>query len=227
MAPPAGGGGVRVTPRVSSGGGGRARALAVAPEAPAPQAVPSPAAPPATHPRPRLVHSQPEAAVAPRSAPRPGVMPSQVPIAAALAALQGGSRPANAYPICWPVSFGPAPATVFIKTTPPDRDYQEQQQAALVRRWLRAYRDPDFIPERYHIHHVLPLFLGGVDDLTRNGMTLQRTIHLRGHAILRQQPQMAAPPPPLRPLATDIYRHPNGTMYWLAGYKESRGEICP
>jgi hypothetical protein len=208
---------------VSAGRGGAARALAEVPEV-TPQPV---------RPRPELVHSQPQEAVVPRAAaapqqaPSPGTLPSAVPLPAALAALQGKPRPANAYPICWPIHFGPAPATVFIKTTPPDRDYAEQQQAALVRRWLRAFRDPGFVAERYHVHHVLPLFLGGADDLARNAMTLLATTHLRSHAVLRHQPQMATPPPPLQPLGPDIYRHPVGTMYWLAGYKENPEQVCP
>jgi hypothetical protein len=90
----------------------------------------------------------------------------------------------------------------------------------------RKFRDPDFDPDKYHVHHVDPLFLGGPDNLRINGTIIDKTNHLRGHWMLRQQPQMLTPPPGLPPLQKDMYDHPSGILYILAGYKESAEEVC-
>ena len=131
------------------------------------------------------------------------------------------------YPICWPEQFGPPTQTRFVrKKVGGVRDYKEQKQARMQLRW-RNIRDPDFDDRIYHVHHVIPLFLGGADNLGTNALTLYGTIHLKGHRVLRKQPQMLKPPRPLKPLDPDIYKHPGGTRYFLAGYKKEPNELCP
>ncbi len=113
----------------------------------------------------------------------------------------------------------------FVRTTTPERDVEEQEQARLHLRY-RQQVDPGFIARDYHVHHVLPLFLGGADDLRTNGMTLPAHIHLRGHGTLNRQPQMLTPPPGLPPLSPNILQHPPGTPYELTGYKWRANETC-
>ena len=190
---------------------------------PDPEPVPPPVAESVPQPPPRPV---PQAG--PQGSRAPGIFPPVVPLPSAVHHLRDArQRPPGCYPICWPLSFGIAPSMVFIRATTPDRDYVHARQVGLVLRWLREWRDPGFVANDYHVHHVLPLFLGGVDDLRSNGVVLPALVHLRGHATLQHQPQMATPPAPLRPLDPDIYRHPVGTMYWLAGYKANRESSCP
>jgi Domain of unknown function (DUF4157) len=129
------------------------------------------------------------------------------------------------YPICWPIQLGPPTQSLFVRVKGAARDEEEAQQARLALEW-RKLRDPDFDPSKYHVHHVNPLFLGGADDLRNNGTTIPARLHLRGHWILRQQPQMLTPPPPLPPMPVDMYAHPGGTLYRLAGFKETAEEVC-
>jgi hypothetical protein len=135
----------------------------------------------------------------------------------------------SAYPLCW-TDVLPPPVTrdgrvwTRFERTRSARDEQEAAQARMLLDW-RAFRQPDFDPNRLHMHHVVPLFLGGPDNFAINGIALQRRIHLRGHHILRYQPQMRTPPPPLLPLPEDLYAHPIGTPYKLVGYKGQPG--CP
>ena len=129
------------------------------------------------------------------------------------------------YPICWPVVLGPPRSVFFERVKSAERDEDEAKQARMALEW-RRFRDPDFDPQKYHVHHVDPLFLGGPDDLKRNAITLEKGLHLRGHARLRSQPQMATPPAPLAPLPTDLYKHPDGIKYQLAGFKEEGKETC-
>lgn len=139
-------------------------------------------------------------------------------------------RHPNAYPICWPVLLGPPmllglPVEMFIRTPGAERDEEDAEQRRL-RLAYRAREDPDFIARRYHIHHSVPLFLGGLDATPGNLVLLHRTSHIRGHADLRYQPQMLTPPCPLAPLPADILAHPSGTPYELVGFKERRNERC-
>ena len=128
------------------------------------------------------------------------------------------------YPICWAVQLGPPKTKRFVRTQS-ERDEEEATQARMALQW-RQFRDPDFNASDFHVHHVHPLFLGGPDDLKINGTTIPKSLHLKGHAVLRQQPQMATPPPGLPPLPSDMYAHPEGTPYELVGFKESAGEKC-
>ena len=209
--PPGGAGPVA---RGSAFEGSAARALpAPAPIEPEPVRLPPPAAAP----------------VATRPAVRPSV--GRGTAAAAGAATATGTavsrqgRRASAYPLCWPVQLGPAPATRFTRTTSPERDVDEQQQARLRLRY-REQIDPGFVARDYHVHHVLPLMLGGADDLRSNAVTWPARVHLRGHAVLNRQPQMLRPRPGLPPLPANIIMHPPGTPYELAGYKENTDEVC-
>ncbi len=123
----------------------------------------------------------------------------------------------SAYPIVWPLTLPPPPQKFFVRFSQ-QRDEDEAKQARMALDW-RAFRDPDFDPRRFHVHHVVPLFLGGRDDLATNGIVWPKGLHLTGHARLRDQPQMLYPPVPLAPLPPDLYDHPQGTRYWIAGYK--------
>jgi Domain of unknown function (DUF4157) len=133
-------------------------------------------------------------------------------------------RSPRAYPICWPTQLGPPFSKDFVRTKS-ERDEVEATQARMALNW-RQFRDPDFDPTKFHVHHVDPLFLGGPDDLQGNATTIPKRLHLRGHASLRKQPQMVLPPPPLRPLPIDLYAHPIGTPYRLVGFKDTSDEWC-
>lgn len=162
------------------------------------------------------------------SAPQPGVQAGPAVgagVAAATATRTGSTqrRDAGAYPILWPVVFGPpslfdVPIVFFTRTPNAERD---ESFTFEVRRelWARSGRDPDLLPSDYHAHHIVPLFLGGMDQARGNIMFLPGRVHLRGHAALANQPQMETPPPPLQPLPANILRHPAGTRYELVGFK--------
>lgn len=127
------------------------------------------------------------------------------------------------YPIYWsPLLPVPTVQRIFIRTPGRERDTRQATQAAMQRQW-RAFRDPDFNPDQYHAHHVIPLFLGGEDDLRSNGISWPARIHLRGHRDLRIQPQMANPPAGLLPLPVDLYDHPPSTPYIYMGRKGDQG----
>jgi hypothetical protein len=133
-------------------------------------------------------------------------------------------KPKRPYPICWPTQLGPPNTSLFVRTNA-ERDEEEAAQARVALQW-RQFRDPDFNADAYHVHHIQPLFLGGADDLKANGKVIPKSLHLKGHAVLRRQPQMASPPDNLPSLPTDLYAHPAGTPYRLAGFKESADETC-
>lgn len=140
-------------------------------------------------------------------------------------------RRGNLYPLCWPLLLPPPTTVLFTRLKSPDRDYTGDNQKALKAKRQREEGEPDFHSKDYHIHHVVPLFLGGEDKLQSpskggNGLIWPARTHLRGHDWLRHQPQMATPPPPLLPFDTDIYKHPVGTPYCLAGFKASKEEVC-
>jgi hypothetical protein len=140
----------------------------------------------------------------------------------------GRRKKKKIYPICWPTILPPPFGlswgfTVFlIRTRSPDRDYSGENEKALKRRWERE-RKGDIVKGGTHIHHVVPLFLGGVDDLNGNGILWPARIHIKGHAWLRHQPQLEGDP-----IGSDIYAssHAVGTVYYLAGFKASRDEKC-
>ena len=117
-----------------------------------------------------------------------------------------------------PALFG-APITIFFKRANQERD---ESYGSEVRRELWARHrgsDPDLMPSDYHAHHIVPLFLGGLEGARGNIMFLPRVVHLQGHRLLASQPQMTAPPPPLRPLPANILIHPTDTKYELVGEK--------
>lgn len=133
-------------------------------------------------------------------------------------------RKPSAYPICWATQLQVVPQTFFVRTRS-ERDEDEAKQARMQLEW-RQFRDPDFDPRKWHVHHVVPLFLGGPDDLRRNANLLPPSPHLKGHRVLRIQPQMLTPPPPLQPMDPDLYKHPPGTLYRLVGWKSEANEPC-
>lgn len=141
-------------------------------------------------------------------------------------------RRPDAYPICWatqllpPMLFG-LPVAGFVRTPNADRDESFMEQLRLQTLLGRQASDPHFRARDLHIHHSVPLFLGGLDGTPGNLVALPRLSHLRGHAVLRHQPQMLTPPPPLAPLPPDLYAHPAGTRYELVGFKNERNEDCP
>lgn len=81
----------------------------------------------------------------------------------------------------------------------------------------RKFRDEDFPAGDLDARHVVPLFLGGADDLRFNGTALRRSLHQTGHQVLNLQPQIGALNPALGP---HLLKHPPGTRYRLAGDKE-------
>lgn len=202
---------------------------------PAPQPAPAPA-PPQAPPTPAPPQAPPVPVPAPPQAPpvpvpvppRTVPVPRARPVPRAIPRAEPRAIPRRPtptpYPLCWPVQLGPAPQILFVRTSP-IRDEEEQKQARMQLEW-RSFRDPSFDPTRFHVHHVHPLFLGGVDDLSSNGTIIPKDLHLTGHKVLQIQPQMMTPPPPLPPLPADIYRHPPGTPYILVGYKQKPEETC-
>ncbi len=169
---------------------------------------------------------QSQADVSGVSAPQPGVQAGPALGAGVAIATRTGSaqrRDAGAYPIFWPAVFGPpslfdVPIVFFARTPNAERD---ESFTLEVRRelWSRSGRDPDLLPSDYHAHHIVPLFLGGMDQARGNIMFLPSRVHLRAHTALANQPQMEVPPPPLQPLPANILRHPAGTRYELVGFK--------
>lgn len=138
----------------------------------------------------------------------------------------------KAYPICWPVQLGPpmlagVPVPMFIRTPNAERDTQHAHQERLQLIY-RERVDPGFVARDFHVHHSVPLFLGGLDAAPINLTLVPARMHLRGHNILTHQPQLARPiggqaPPPG---GANLYAHPAGTRYRLAGFKTQRDEVC-
>jgi hypothetical protein len=132
------------------------------------------------------------------------------------------------YPICWPTLLGPplvgnVPQLVFVRTPGADRDETAAQQMRMQRLWGK---DP--VANTMHLHHVVPLFLGGKDADQSNLTLIPRKNHLTGHSWLAHQPQMLKPPSGLKPMPASLYDagHTAGTMYRLKGFKSSRTETC-
>jgi Domain of unknown function (DUF4157) len=209
---------------------GRVRPLE--PWKPAPRPVPETQPEPQPKPAPRPPRVEPELPPKPGRAPDPAPKPEPGPRVYPVPPVSGRVDPDRdrkrrnlRYPLCWPVFLGPPRSLYFMRIKGAPRDDDETKQARMALEW-RQFRDPTFDPKLYHVHHVDPLFLGGPDDLRGNGTVLWRTPHLRGHAQLKQQPQMLTPPPGLPPLPKDIYKHPHGTPYVLAGFKTSEEQTC-
>jgi len=147
-------------------------------------------------------------------------------------------RRRGAYPICWPKDLLPDPQyrtglfqAGFVRVKSADRgerDTYDAWQHRLQLRW-RQQIDPGFIAKDYHVHHLVPLFLGGPDWLQVNGITWPARPHLHGHEVLRRQRQLTNPmvTAPLPPINEDLYdeEHKSGTLYYFAGYK-GFGPIC-
>ena len=138
-------------------------------------------------------------------------------------------RKVKIYPICWPnllpfdwgiAAMGPLPMAMVTKTKPPDRDFSGENQKVLQERYQRE-RKGDIPWGKMHVHHILPLFLGGYDDLRGNGMLLESRIHLRGHDWLRNQEQLRG-----KGVSVDLYDHPNGRRYYIAGEKTTEKGTC-
>lgn len=158
-------------------------------------------------------------AVAGVAAPK-GVKPviPVLPRARAKPGEAGKLDPKKFYPLYWSPLLPVVTSRVFVRTPGRERDTRKAAQASMQQQW-REFRDPDFRARWVHVHHVIPLFLGGPDDLVGNGIAWPARVHLKGHRDLRLQPQMQTPPNGLPPLSGDLYDHPSGTLYVLAGYK--------
>ena len=216
-----------------------------APSAPTLSSDPAPLRPTGTHggalpaqrPAPRLVPAPeptpaavPEAKAPPVPQPAPTPQPQSAPQPLPLPWSRGRRKdrqPPAVYPLCWPVKLLPPGTMYFVRIKGAPRDDDEMKQARMMLYW-RQYRDPSFDPAQLHVHHMTPLFLGGADDLSPggNGIVLWKTQHLMGHAELKTQPQMTTPSGGLPPLPTDIYKHPAGTRYVLAGFKTREEATC-
>jgi hypothetical protein len=130
----------------------------------------------------------------------------------------GPRRPTPAidlYPICWSPKLPDPQQRIFHRAMKEERDQFEAGRARMMADW-RAFRDPDFDASKYHVHHVVPLYLGGDDNLRTNGVLWPARVHLRGHADLNFQPLVMAHPRPLSPYLT---KHPVGTKYVKIGVK--------
>jgi Domain of unknown function (DUF4157) len=137
---------------------------------------------------------------------------------------------AKAYPICWATQLGPpllsgVPIPFFVRTPGVERDTNDAKQRRM-QLWYRENVDPGFRAAGYHVHHIVPLFLGGLDAAAMNLTIIPARLHLKGHAVLAKQPQMAKPPGGLRPLTTNLYDHPAGTLYRLKGFKTEANQTC-
>lgn len=137
---------------------------------------------------------------------------------------------AKAYPICWATQLGPplprgAPVPFFVRTPGVERDTNDAKQRRM-QLWYREKVDPDFRAAGYHVHHIVPLFLGGLDAAAMNLTIIPARLHLKGHRVLAHQPQMAKPPRGLKPLPTNLYNHPAGTIYRLKGFKTEANQTC-
>ncbi|WP_077729983.1 DUF4157 domain-containing protein [Methylocaldum sp. 14B] len=138
-------------------------------------------------------------------------------------------KKSGAYPLCWPVILRPpmlagVPVTQFIRTPGVDRepDVADQQRQQLR---YRQTVEPAFVAGRYHVHHSVPLFLGGLDS-PMNMTLIEGPTHLKGHRQLQHQPQMLKPPGKLKPLPENLYTHPAGTRYYLKGFKTDVKQTC-
>jgi Domain of unknown function (DUF4157) len=141
----------------------------------------------------------------------------------------------GAYPICWPKYLLPDPIyrtgmlqLTFVRVQRAERDLQQAQRHRLRMEWRQA-GEPDFDASKYHVHHIIPLFLGGPDYLQVNGIIWPKGPHLKGHSVLRYQRQLKDPrlTAPLPPISVDLYnrQHKAGTLYYFAGYK-GFGPVC-
>ena len=225
---------VASTPQVTSsgpvarvGGGGGAAAPALEPVVPLARAL-----------APTLVPSPAPVVPAPHMPIGPGVATAVVVAGSTIRGSGSSTTPSttsrrrrlNAYPICWALQLGPpmlfgVPVEFFVRTPGVERDTEDANQ----RRLELLYRqriDPNFQARDWHVHHSVPLFLGGLDAAPGNLTLVERFLHMRGHAVLRYQPQMLSPPPPLVPLPADILAHPTGTLYELVGFKGETSETC-
>jgi hypothetical protein len=160
---------------------------------------------------------KPSPKLEPKPEPKPGPTVDPIP--------PRPDEPLALYPLCWsPLLPPPAGQRIFVRAFKEERDLNEQKQQRIQTEW-REKIDPGFVAKDYHVHHIIPLFLGGEDNLKTNGKLHPATTHLRGHADLAKQPQMLAPPPPLPPLPENLYAHKPGTKYIFVGFK-GQG-ICP
>jgi hypothetical protein len=119
------------------------------------------------------------------------------------------------------------PVSHFIRTPNRERDMEDAKQRQLEKRY-RERVDPSFRARDWHVHHSVPLFLGGLDSAPMNLVLVERFAHLRGHDQLAYQPQLAKQKggrkPPLG--GANLYRHPPGTRYRLVGFKKDRNDTC-
>lgn len=114
-------------------------------------------------------------------------------------------------PIFWSASLPLPPAVTFVRTKPANPRVPGGQQS-VVAAAIRAQGMSAVLVA----HHVIPLFLGGRDELTAppNVVPWPTPMHIIGHASLVVQPQMAIWGYPI-----NLYSHPPPGGYFLAGVK--------
>lgn len=132
----------------------------------------------------------------------------------------------GAYPICWPTLLGPpmlagVPVPGFVRKPGAERDESAAQQLR-----MEGIRNKGPVARDMHLHHSVPLFLGGLDATPMNLTLIPKKNHLTGHSWLAHQPQMAKPAGGLKPMPVNLYDHPAGTLYRFKGFKASRTETC-
>lgn len=131
------------------------------------------------------------------------------------------------YPICWPTLLGPPEIRGVIHIFPYVRAAStERDESAAAQERMARLRGKDPVAKTMHLHHIIPLFLGGRDADPSNLTLVPWKNHLTGHSWLAHQPQMARPPKGLKAMPENLYKHPPLTTYRLAGFKSSRTDTC-
>jgi len=140
----------------------------------------------------------------------------------------------NIYPLCWPIGLSmplnrlggrSIAISGFCRGSVEERD-QDTQWQARDELALRARREGNWSLDEFDMHHSVPLFLGGRDDVT-NLIPLRKGLHSIGHRVLNQQPQNALPPAGIDKISHYLPNNQVGTKYFLAGFKQTDAEICP
>jgi len=210
-------------PKFSSPGGAQASGSTPAYEGSLARDLPAPEPTPAAQPEPvQPAPAQPAPAAAGGAKPA-GAKPAVAAGAAAgvesarQAEQKDQDRRRDEYPLFWPIILPPPPVARFVRRRGADRDDVLAEEVN-NQKWARARR-ADLRGGALVGHHVVPLMLGGADDLA-NIKFWNAGVHRRGHACLNNQPQMATPPQPLAPLPVNLLKHPAGTKYFLKGFKD-------
>lgn len=114
-------------------------------------------------------------------------------------------------PIFWSMSLPPPPVATFVRTKPANPRVPGGQQSVVA-----AAIGAAGMSAVLAAHHIIPLFLGGRDELSAppNVIPWPTALHIIGHASLVVQPQMS-----IWGYSINLYSHPPPAGYFLAGVK--------